>query len=605
MASGASLRASVAEQEELKWKAAARALHNQQEAYLRILQRTAGLHPLRLTSSADTLRSDHSLALEAALIESREAHAATLRQAREREIALENQLSEQAAALREHARKLEAVEADAQTALDMALRCAAAERASFALEMRRVEVEAISWKIEQEGLRAAVERRILADDFIAVENTWTAPEPVEPDIDFEVAHAEAVRSLEAAFKSLRKQAEAKESDERGRAILERQRIRTVELANTLFKMAAIGDDDCDTSPVPRFSRRPSADIAGDATVHDEVGLAPATYACSRPRSADSSGASGTNACVNHDATEQQRERGAPGKVRVATQLSQPNMRAARQAAAKPSHEAAELRELRLKYEELKSRHLRQIMREAELLKKGPRSPDTSPGFRAVVASGDSSLCGMSQALASTTSAWASPSAPRNPNPSSGPAGRLEETSDEIRRGRSPTRPRAVSRSLSPVSQAPAPPHYLAPTAASLRRVTEATSPSAMRRAPSKSRDPSPSKRASTQSRDVSPTKSASARSRGASPATRAPWRSGNASLAKRPVVLGCDASPTRSSPGMRRAGPAPSTSRRESSSREPSARGKEQACGIAVVSSSEAAGSESSRDGANLSLIHI
>src|SRR6056297_3393502 len=58
------LRAVVtAEQEELRWKAAAGALHRQQEVYLRVLERTAGLAPLRASSTANGVRSDHILAL--------------------------------------------------------------------------------------------------------------------------------------------------------------------------------------------------------------------------------------------------------------------------------------------------------------------------------------------------------------------------------------------------------------------------------------------------------------------------------------------------------------------------------------------------------------
>ena len=81
----------VAKVEELKWREAAAALHRQQEAYLKLLQRSAGL----ASKPSHGAQVDHAAALGAALVESREAHACTLRQAQEREIALEAQISEQ------------------------------------------------------------------------------------------------------------------------------------------------------------------------------------------------------------------------------------------------------------------------------------------------------------------------------------------------------------------------------------------------------------------------------------------------------------------------------------------------------------------------------
>lgn len=70
--------------EELRWREAAAALHASQDAYRRALT----------SAPAD------DAALEAALTESREAHAATLRQQRSRELALEAHISAQAATIR-------------------------------------------------------------------------------------------------------------------------------------------------------------------------------------------------------------------------------------------------------------------------------------------------------------------------------------------------------------------------------------------------------------------------------------------------------------------------------------------------------------------------
>jgi len=159
----------AAEKEELKWKEAAAALHRQQAAYLRILERSAGLEAPR-TSTAMGIRSDHIVALETALMESREAHASTLRQAREREISLETHISEQALALRNQALHLEKAE----------LR-AAAERHTLALEMRGVDLEAISGRDHDAARRADIERRLLASELLKAEAT--TPPPPEQEVD--------------------------------------------------------------------------------------------------------------------------------------------------------------------------------------------------------------------------------------------------------------------------------------------------------------------------------------------------------------------------------------------------------------------------------------
>jgi protein-tyrosine-phosphatase len=230
--------AGMAEKEELRWKAAAGALHRQQEVYLRLLERTVGLEPSRDAISADGVCSDHIIALEAAVMESREAHASTLREAREREISLEAHVSEQAAALRGQAVQLDAILRRSRHELEQAERRAEAERRTLALEMRSVENESIAEPDRLARLRAALERRLLARELRGVE--LRAPPVAEEEVDFEAASAHAVRCLEAAFASLRRKAEAAEADQRGQAELEWQRSRTAELASALFHMAARG-----------------------------------------------------------------------------------------------------------------------------------------------------------------------------------------------------------------------------------------------------------------------------------------------------------------------------------------------------------------------------
>lgn len=525
--------AGMAEQEELRWKAAAGALHRQQEVYLRVLERTVGLEPLRAGSTAKAAGSDHIVALEAAVVASREAHASTLREAREREISLEAHVSEQAAALRGQAAQLDAISRRSRYELEQAERRAEAERRAFALEMRGVEDESFTQPDRMARLRAALERRLLARELRGLE--LRAPPVAEEEVDFEAASADAIRSMEAAFASLRRKAEVAEADQQEQAELEWQRTRTAELASALFQMAvsgggggrdgvrissrgARGGGGRAAGPGETARGGAAADMATDADVEDEVAAARTAYGRSRACATAASSAAVAHAQARpRDVTEEF------VRVRQPATAAETS-RAVLEPSPHEPDEASQLRQLRLKYEELKSQHLRHILREAELLRRTTRETPSSTASHTrdegAKVDGVRPATEAMQVVASAATAWGSP---RRPSPSfvARPRSPTERQPTSLRDAAQRTRAQSPSGhlpacSLAPASRGPPPrlgsplrkiarrsfpvppqislplaepsppkgrcpsPRYLAPTAASLSYFTNAQSPTIKR-----------------------------------------------------------------------------------------------------------------------------
>jgi hypothetical protein len=496
------------------------------------LERTAGLEPSRASSKAD--RSEHIAALEAALLESREAHASTLRDAREREMSLEAHVFEQAAALRGQAVQLDAISRSSRFELEQTERRAAAERRTLALEMRSVEEVALALPDRLAGLRAALERRLLARELRGLE--LRPPLVSEVDVDFEAASAEAIRCVEAAFASLRRKDEDAEADQQEQAETEWQRTRTVELASALFRMAAAGGGGREGDQVPWHGARggraahqstsaggwAAADASADADIEDTVETARAAYARSRAGATDAA----TGACAHARSRD-----GTEGVVRG----NPPAAAASRHALEPLPHDpdaGLQLHRHRLKQEEIKCRQLRQILREAEMLKRAPREATSPPASRT---NGDTErddedqqVTEATQAVTSAATAWGSP---RRPSPASVPQPTKREPASfrdatQPTRAHSPPRPLPVRppasrcsphRQASPVRKtarrsfpappqpthpaaepsppkeqsAPSLPRYLVPAAASLSRSASAQSPTGMHR-PSTRPSPGPS-----------------------------------------------------------------------------------------------------------------
>eukprot|EP00962_Isochrysis_galbana_P049280 scaffold20806_cov107-Isochrysis_galbana.AAC.4 len=509
--------AGMAEQEELRWKAAAGALHRQQEVYLRVLERTVCLEPLRAGSTAEAAGSDHIVALEAAVVASREAHASTLREAREREISLEAHVSEQAAALRGQAAQLDAISRRSRYELEQAERRAEAERRAFALEMRGVEDESFTQPDRMARLRAALERRLLARELRGLE--LRAPPVAEEEVDFEAASADAIRSLEAAFASLRRKAEVAEADQQEQAELEWQRTRTAELASALFQMAVSGGGGGRAAGPGETARGgAAADMATDADVEDEVEAARAAYGRSRACATAASSAAVAHAQARpRDVTEEF------VRVRQPATAAETS-RAVLEPSPHEPDEASQLRQLRLKYEELKSQHLRHILREAELLRRTTRETPSSTASHTrdegATVDGVRPATEAMQAVASAATAWGSP---RRPSPAfvARPRSPTDRQPTSLRDAAQRTRAQSPSGhlpacSLAPASRGPPPrlgsplrktarrsfpvppqislplaepsppkrrcpsPRYLAPTAASPSYFTNAQSPTIKR-----------------------------------------------------------------------------------------------------------------------------
>lgn len=163
-----------ASKEEERWREAAAELHRQKQIYQQTLKRSAGCTP----AAPDTRRRESPASvyeLQQALLEARDAHAASLRDSRERELLLEAQLAKQTQLLQESTRSLKQL-TETVTELHAARRV---ERVLFCAEL-----------LSEEAAREAAQQEARAQK--------EAREELENDATASGSGAKAGRSAESA-----------------------------------------------------------------------------------------------------------------------------------------------------------------------------------------------------------------------------------------------------------------------------------------------------------------------------------------------------------------------------------------------------------------------